>query len=187
MAQRALYARHFLHLAAGNAADILNAGLRGVMGVGWNRHTGRNRVIRASGFLRPLLGAKHAISLFAAFIILLNAAVPYWHAAQRVQAWAAALSQPAAEHLPAMAGGVECPLHSAHAAHKQGSGEAPPRLKPCPLCQALQLFSPGVAQPSFAYLPCAQPSVAAFTAHRIELALSHEIPEQGRPRAPPLA
>jgi hypothetical protein len=155
------------------------------MGVKWNRHTGRVRVISAMPRLRAFLGSKNAVSLVAAFVLLINAAVPYWHAAQRAQAWAAAFSEPALKHRAAMAAGVECPLHSALGGEKKDDGGA--GKKPCPLCQALQLFSPGVAQPSFAFLPCAAPALAAFLPPRIELGHSRAIPEQGRPRAPPLA
>jgi hypothetical protein len=155
------------------------------MGVKWNRHTGRVRVIGAMPRLRPLFGPKNAVSLFAAFVLLINAAVPYWHAAQKAQAWAAAFSEPAVKHQAAMAAGVECPLHDALGGEKKDDGGA--SKKPCPLCQALQLFSPGVAQPSFAFQPCAEPGIAAFVPHRIELGYGPAIPEQGRPRAPPLA
>ncbi len=151
------------------------------MGRNGHRLAGRRRASCAAGLLRPWASLRDAVSLFAALLILTNAAVPYWHAAQKAQAWASAFAN------PAMADGVECPLHNSGTGGQKGGGEAPLTKKPCPLCQALQLFSPGVTQPGFAFLPCGPLAVAAFIPHRVELKSSRETAEQGRPRAPPLA
>ena len=156
------------------------------MGVTVHRHAGRKRVIRAIRSLRLLIGPHNAVNFLAAFVLLINSAVPYWHAAQKAQAWALAFSEPAVKHQAALDGGVECPMHSIGGGEKKGS-EAPPGKKPCPLCQALQLLSPGVTQPGFAYLPCAAPVKAAFLPHRVALQTGRQTQEQGRPRAPPLA
>lgn len=156
------------------------------MSVKWTGHAGRKRVLRVTPFARPLFRSKNAVSFFAAFVLLINAAVPYWHAGQKAQAWAAAAASEHAHHA-AMQAGAECPLHAAGSAEKKGGEEAPPAGKLCPLCQALQLFSPGVAQPSFVFLPCDGPDIAAFVPQGTELRRGFEIPEQGRPRAPPLA
>jgi len=157
------------------------------MGKKGRRHTGRRSACRAVGLLRLWGNPRNAIILFATVVLLFNAAVPYWHAAQRAQAWALALAEPAAKHHATLAGGVDCPLHNNGTGGQEGGDEAPLGKKPCPLCQALQLFSPGLAQPGFIVVPCAPPAVAAFVPHRLELKSGRETAEQGRPRAPPLA
>ncbi len=157
------------------------------MGKKGHRQIGRRRASCATGLLGLDASRRSAISLFAALLILTNAAVPYWHAAQKAQAWAAARTDPHAMHHAAMAAGIECPLHSVGTGGQKGSDEAPLSKKPCPLCQALQLFSPGTTQPGFVFLPCAPLAVAAFVPHRVELKAGHDILERGRPRAPPLA
>ncbi len=86
-----------------------------------------------------------------------------------------------------MAAGVECPLHQAGTSEKKGTDEAPANKKPCPLCQALQLFSPGVAQPGLVFIPSAPPAFAALVPSQVELKAARVTAEQGRPRAPPLA
>jgi len=130
---------------------------------------------------------RNAVILFAALVLLFNAAVPYWHAAQRAQAWALALADSDAKHKAALAGGEECPLHNAGTDGQKGGDEAPLSKKPCPLCQALQMFSPGLTQPGFLFVPSAPLAIAAFVPHRLELKSGRETAEQGRPRAPPLA
>ncbi len=157
------------------------------MGVNGHCQTARRGAKRAIALMRLRTGARNAVNLLSALVILINAAVPYWHAAQRMAVWAAASAEPQAKHHAAMAGGAECPMHQAGTSEQKGGDETPPTKKPCPLCQALQLFSPGVTQPSLAFLPCAPAAVAAFVPHRLELKSGRETAEQGRPRAPPLA
>lgn len=157
------------------------------MGKNGHRVTGRRRAFCAAGLLRPWPSLRNAVNLFAALLILANAAVPYWHAAQKAQAFASALADPAANHNAAMAEGVECPLHNSGTSGQKDGDQTPHNKKPCPLCQALQLFSPGLTQPGFAFLPCAPLAVAAYIPHRVELKSGRETAEQGRPRAPPLA
>jgi hypothetical protein len=148
---------------------------------------GRRGASCAASCMRAWASPQIAVSLFSALLILANAAVPYWHAAQKAQAWASAIAAPPAMRHAAMAAGVDCPLHNAGTGRQKDGDKAPASKKPCPLCQALQFFSPGVTRPGFAFLPCAPLAVAAFVPHRVELKTGQDIAEQGRPRAPPLA
>ncbi len=148
---------------------------------------GRARAFCAADLLRLCAGQRKSLTFLAALVLLVNAAVPYWHAAQKLQVWTSAYAEPQAKHQAAMAAGVECPLHHAGTSEKKGTDEAPANKKPCPLCRALQLFSPGVALPGFALDACAPDAVAASVPHRTELKLARYTGEQARPRAPPIA
>lgn len=151
------------------------------MGVRGHPQIGRRCAIRASGLLRLFPSGGETLGLFAAILILINAVVPYWHSAQKVQAWAAASAH------AAMDAAVECPLHVNGPEGQKDSGKAPIGEKPCPLCQALQLFSPGVAPPAFTFVPCASIEAAALVPSLAELKSGRLTREDGRPRAPPLA
>lgn len=151
------------------------------MGVRGHPQTGRRCAIRASGFLRLFPSGGETLGLFAAILILINAVVPYWHSAQKMQAWAAASAHAATY------GAVECSLHANGPEGQKDSGKAPNGEKPCPLCQALQLFSPGVAPLAFTFVPCASVEAAVPVPPLAELKSGRLTREDGRPRAPPLA
>lgn len=174
------------HYAAGQFAAMLEVS-GSVMGKKGYRLTGRVRASRAIALLRLFACQREAVAFLAALILLVNAAVPYWHAAQMAEAGAAALAKQHAAHHAAMSAPAGCPLEHAGTAGQTGGDEAPLSKKPCPLCQALQLFSPGVAQPGFAFVPCAPHTVAALVPHQAELVVARYAGVQARPRAPPLA
>ncbi len=148
---------------------------------------GRARAIRAAALLRLWACRRETAGFFAALVLLLNAAVPYWHAGQKLQAFASAFAEPHARHHIASFAKLECHQKAGGTSEKRGGDEAPPNKQSCPLCQALQFFSPGVAQPGLAFVPSAPPAFAALVPSQVELKAARFIAEQGRPRAPPLA
>jgi len=157
------------------------------MGIVGHRLAGAKRAHRAAGRLRLTGRQRNAVSLFAALVIILGALIPSWHAAQKM----AAQDSPPADRQSAHSAGHSTAPHchgidGGTSEQKRGDG-APIKQKPCPLCLALQLFSPGVAQPDFIFLPCAQLAVAAFVPHYAKLKAGREPAGLARPRAPPAA
>lgn len=150
------------------------------------RQGGGVGVLRAVTLLRLLVCHRKALSFIVAALLLLTAAVPYWHAAQKVQAWTSAYADPEARHevLPSVA--LECHQDSA-APERQDGNQAPASKQPCPLCLALQLFSPGTAPPVIAFIPSAPPAVAALLPRPAEFKAAGYTGGQAQPRAPPLA
>jgi hypothetical protein len=143
--------------------------------------------LRAAELLRLLASQRKALSFFAALLLLLNAAVPYWHAAQKAQAWASAYANPDVRHNAPKAAELECHRQDGAASEQKDNNQAPANKQSCPLCKALQHLSLGVAQPDFAFIPCAPPTFAILLPSKVELKAARDIAEQGRPRAPPLA
>jgi hypothetical protein len=126
--------------------------------------------------------------VLAAFVIFLGAIIPFWHAAR--------LPGPDAfdaAGLLALLGEQPDALNAAICHHEGGSSELPPgdRSQPdknhCSLCLALQLHVPGVAPQDYSWAAYSARAVAAFPVQRTEAGADHRLPEQGRPRAPPLA
>ena len=144
-------------------------------------------VLRAVALLCLLTRHRKALSFICAALLLLNAAVPYWHAGQKLQAWTSAYADPEARHesLPSVA--LECHQPDGAAPEQQDSNQAPASKRPCPLCQALQLFSPGAAPPVITFIPCAPHAVAALLPRPAELKAPGHNAGQAQPRAPPLA
>ena len=142
--------------------------------------------MRAVASLCGLTRKRKSLSLLAAVLLLLNAAVPYWHAAQKLQAETSAYADPEARQDSPAFGGAECHQDSA-AQEQHGSRQAPASKRGCPLCQALQLFSPGAAPPVSAFIPCAPHAVAAALPRPAELKAPGHTAGQSQPRAPPLA
>jgi hypothetical protein len=149
--------------------------------------SGRAGALRAFKLLCLLASQRKALSFFAALVLLFNAAVPYWHAAQKAQAWASAYRVPQAKHESLPSAELECHHRDGAAPAQTGNDQAPPDKQSCPLCKALQHLSPSIAPPVFVFIPCAPPAFAALVPSKVELKAARNIAEQGRPRAPPLA
>jgi len=130
---------------------------------------------------------RKALSFLAAALLLLSAAVPYWHAAQKLQAWTSAYADPEARHQSPPSVALECHQTDSATPEQQDGDQAPANKQPCPLCQALQLFSPGTAPPAIAFIPCAPLSVAASLPRPAEPMVRSHHAGQAQPRAPPLA
>jgi hypothetical protein len=149
--------------------------------MGWVRQ-GETASFRALQRRRSLAG------LLAALVIFLGAIIPFWHAAHLP---APETFDPAG--LLALLGEQPDALGAAICHHEDGSSELPPggRSQPdkshCSLCLALQLHAPAVAPQEFSWAAFSARAVAAFSVQRTEAAADHRHPEQGRPRAPPLA
>ncbi len=144
-------------------------------------------VLRAVTLLRLLFCHRKALSFIFAALLLLNAAVPYWHAGQKLQAWTSAYADPEARHesLPSVA--LECHQPNGAAPEQQDGNRAPADKRPCPLCQALQLFSPGAAPPVITFIPCAPHAIAALLPRPAEQKAPGYKAGQAQPRAPPSA
>jgi hypothetical protein len=151
------------------------------------RRGGRVSALRAAALLYILTRQRKALGFLAALLLLLNAAVPYWHAAQKIQAWTSAYADPEARHEAPLSLAFECHQENVAAPEQQDGKQAPASKLPCPLCQALQLFSPGTAPPAFAFLPSAPHAVAASLPRPAELRGTGHTAGQAQPRAPPLA
>jgi hypothetical protein len=144
-------------------------------------------VLRAVTLLRRLLRHRKALSFIFAALLLLNAAVPYWHAGQKLQAWTSAYAAPEARHESLPSAALECHQPDGAAPQQQDGNRAPTDKRPCPLCQALQLFSPGTAPPAITFIPCAPHAVAALLPRPPEQKTPAYKAEQAQPRAPPSA
>jgi hypothetical protein len=157
------------------------------MGGNGYRHSEVVHTPRAVASLRHLARQRKTLSFLAAALLLLSAAVPYWHAAQKLEAWTSAYADPEARHESLPSVELECHQTDGAAPEQQDGNRTPTDKRPCPLCQALQLFSPGTAAPAIAFIPCAPHSVAALLPRPAEpIARSHHA-GQAQPRAPPLA
>jgi hypothetical protein len=156
------------------------------MGAKGHRHSRRARALRAAGQLRLWFCRRQTLSFLAAAVLLLNAAVPYWHAGQRLQAWASAYAEPQGKH--DVSAVLECHYDGGSVPGQQDSNQLPLQKQACPLCKALLLFSPGAAPPVMAFVPCAPLAAVALAAPAaVELVPAAYGGEQARPRAPPLA
>jgi hypothetical protein len=134
-----------------------------------------------------LLRHRKTLGFIFAALLLLNAAVPYWHAGQELQTWTSAYADPEARHesLPSVA--LECHQPDSAAPQQQDNNRAPADKRPCPLCQALQLFSPGTAPPAITFIPCAPNAIAALHPRPLEQKAPGFKAEQAQPRGPPSA
>ena len=157
------------------------------MGRNGHRHSGAGHLLRAVASLRHLARQRKTLSFLAAALLLLSAAVPYWHAAQKLQAWTSAYADPEARHQYPPSVALECHQTDSATPEQQDGDQAPANKQPCPLCQALQLFSPGTAPPAIAFIPCAPLSVAASLPRPAEPMVRSHHAGQAQPRAPPLA
>jgi hypothetical protein len=138
---------------------------------------------------RALRRRRRPVSLLAALVIFLGAIIPFWHAAR--------LPAPDmfdSAGLLALLGEQPDTLSAAICHHEEdGSSELPrgdrsrPGKNHCPLCLALQLHAPAVAPQGFSWAAFSARSVSASLSQRTEVTADHRPPEQGRPRAPPLA
>jgi hypothetical protein len=156
------------------------------MGGNGYRQSKGARTLRAAISLRLLVRHQKALSFILAALLLLIAAVPYWHAAQKVQAWTSAYADPEARHEAVPSAALECHQDSAAPERKDGN-QAPASKQPCPLCLALQLFSAGTAPPVIAFIPSAPHAVAALFPRPAEYKAAGYTGGQAQPRAPPLA
>ena len=130
---------------------------------------------------------RKALGFLAALLLLFNAAVPYWHAAQKIQAWASAYADPEFRHEAQPYAELECHRLDGAAPDRRDSDRPPSKKQTCPLCKALLLFSPGAAPPALAFIPCAACAIAAVVPPQADLTAIAYAGEQARPRAPPLA
>ncbi len=145
-------------------------------------------VLHVMGLLHFSIRQTKALGFLATLLLLFNAAVPYWHAAQKVQAWASAYADPEARHEAQTYAELECHHLDGAAPEQRGSDQPPSKTQTCPLCKALLLFSPGAAPPAVAFLPRTAPAIAAAAIPPLaELMAAAHAGEQARPRAPPLA
>jgi hypothetical protein len=152
-----------------------------------HRQAKKARVLRAAELLFAWFYRRHTLSFLAATVLLLNAAVPYWHAGQRLQAWASAYAEPQAKHDAMPSAELECHHGSSSVPEQKDSNQPPLQKQACPLCKALLLFSPGAAAPAMAFAPCAPPAAVALAAPPAEPTAAARAEGQARPRAPPLA
>jgi hypothetical protein len=157
------------------------------MGRNGYRHCGGVHALRAVASLRHLPRQRKALSFLAAALLLLSAAVPYWHAAQKVQAWTSAYADPEVRHDVRPSVALECHQEDSAKPEQQDGNRTPANKQTCPLCQALQLFSPGATAPAIAFIPCAPHSVAASLPRPAEPMVRSHHAGQAQPRAPPLA
>ncbi|MGO9170630.1 MAG: DUF2946 family protein [Rhodomicrobium sp.] len=159
------------------------------MGVNGHRLAGGKRARRVTGRLRLIGRRGNAVSLFAALVLLLGTFIPSWHAAQEAAAQDFALAglQALAGDGAGASGELICHHEDEDTPGVPAGNEAPVSKKSCPLCLALQHFSPAVAQRSLAFLPSVRQAVAAVIPHAGELKTARETEDHARPRAPPLA
>src|SRR5208282_4232179 len=123
---------------------------------------GGRRAHRVTVRLRLTDRQRNAVSLFAALVLFLGALIPSWHAAQDAgRDFALAGLQALAANGTAASGQLICHHEDEDTSGLPAGGEAPLSKKSCPLCLALQHFSPAVAQRSLAYLPCLRQAYAA--------------------------
>ncbi len=153
------------------------------MGANGHRLTGGKHARHAAALLRLGCSPGNGVILFAALVILVGAFIPSWHAGQKMAAEAAALAELQTGHSQEF----DCHHTPSTPSGQNKSDGAPAKQKPCPLCLALQLLSPGLTQPGVVLLPRASHAVAAFVPDRAELKLGRETAGEARPRAPPLA
>ncbi len=132
---------------------------------------------------------RNAVSLFAAVILLFGATVPSWHAANSLKA--AAFDLAALQTIF----GSEPEAFSASICHhdETGTPEAPadgpplPGKTHCPLCLALQIFSPAVSPQGFVLPAFSGQTVSLFALPGVALRDERAFASLGRPRAPPSA
>ncbi|MGO8953330.1 MAG: DUF2946 family protein [Rhodomicrobium sp.] len=151
---------------------------------------GGKRARRVTGRLRLAGRPGNAVGLFAVLVLFLGALIPSWHAAQNT-----AGSNFALAGIQALAGnGTAAPgefiCHHDEDEDTPGppaGGEAPLSKKSCPLCLALQHFSPAVPQRGLAFLPSVRQAFATVIPPAGELKAPRKAEDHARPRAPPLA
>ena len=128
----------FAHYAAGQFAAKLIDSLRALwVKTGIGRGGGVGAIARRNS-AAPSVPPPESSQFPRRALLLLNAAVPYWHAAQKLQAWTSAYADPEARHesLPSVA--LEC-----HQPEWRRPGTA--RRQPGPRQQAALSAMPGVA------------------------------------------
>ena len=157
------------------------------MGVNVHKLAGGRRARRATVWLCLPGRLGNGVQLFAAFVVLLGALIPSWHASQKMAAFASYIAELRTSHPTRLTVEIDCHKMDVSTSGQKKSGDAPLKQRPCPLCIALQLFSPGVIQPVQLTLAPAPLAVAAFIPRHAEPKTGREFAEQGRPRAPPLA
>ena len=143
--RKLLWRGDFAHYAAGQFAAMLvevwgqyerkrvSGGVEGIMAaycMPWLCYISASAKRKALGFLATLL-------------LLFNAAVPYWHAAQKVQAWASAYADPEARHEAQTYAELECHHLDGAAPEQRGSDQPPSKTQTCPLCKALAALFAG--------------------------------------------
>jgi hypothetical protein len=150
-----------------------------------HRQATKARARGAGGLLLRWARRRKILSFLAVAVLLVNTAVPYWHAGQRLRAWATAYSELQAKH--GASADLECHHAAGAAAGQQDSSRLPIQKQTCPLCKALQLFSPGAAPPVLAFFPNAPIDAIALAApEALPFTAGYE-GEHARPRAPPAA
>jgi hypothetical protein len=147
--------------------------------------TGKACASRMTGLLCIRAGRRQTLGFLALLLLLLNAAVPYWHASQSLLSWGFAYAQPQAKHDASAQ--LECHHNSSGGPAQTDSAKGPLQKQGCPLCKALLLFSPGTASPGLAFVPCAPQAVIALVARPAERMTPSETRGKPRPRAPPFA
>jgi hypothetical protein len=159
------------------------------MGVNGHRLVGGKRARRVTGRLRLIGRRGNAVSLFAALVLLLGTLIPSWHAAQQAVGpdFALAGIQALAGDGAGASGELICHHQDEDTSGLPAGNEAPVSKKSCPLCLALQHFSPAVAQRSLVFLPSVRQAGAAVIPYGGELNAAREAEDHARPRAPPLA
>jgi hypothetical protein len=138
--------------------------------------------------MRARLSWRDGVRIFAALLLLVSAVIPSWRQARAEQA---AFSEMAGLQL-LLGENLEA-LQSAICHHDdEGSSGIPnpdnaPLCKHCPLCLAFHHFPAVAPRGGFIEFAYAEYAAAAFLPYRSALTPVRDIPDQGRPRAPPFA
>jgi hypothetical protein len=123
-------------------------------------------VTRMAGSLFAWAGRRHSLSLLAALVLLLSAAVPFWHAGQRLQSWGAAFAEPQSRH--DASAHFDCHHQSSSGSAQTDGANGPLQKRSCPLCKALLLFPACVTAPEVAFVPYVPQAGIALAAHEAE-------------------